>query len=580
MPLRFAFSTAFLITVIAVGAAQQPPPGSAVPPPPPPAPGMPTRLPPRAARPGEDPNKGTAILRGYVVATDTGSPLRRALVRATSQDGRSGGIATTDADGRFEIKDLVAGRYNLSASKAGFVMMSYGQRRPEQQGTLLEILDGQLVEKIAFSLPRGGVITGTILDEFGEPVAGANVSTLRFRYFNGARRLTPSGGASTDDRGMFRVYGLAPGDYYVSAALRSQQAMMLGPGNVSTGPVDGYAPTYYPGTPNAGDATRVTVRAMQEAANVSFSLIAARLSRISGRAMTSTGAPIVQGMVMLTPIDRFTAGAATFNNGMTRADGSFQLLGVAPGTYNLQLRPRSNPTPDAEFGNLRITVGQDDLDNVTVVTSRGAIAYGVITTDESTPPAVRPQQVSLFARPTEPEVIGMGGAANVNDDWTFAITGLSEPRIITANIAENVDWVVKAVLHNGVDVTDTPIDFAPGQTVEGLQVVFSRKRTEISGLITGERSSPDTDATVIVFSQEPSRWGYATRYVRTGRPSQDGRYSLRGLPPHDYFVVAVKEVEAGQWQDPEYLESMSRQAIRISLGEGETRVQDLKPVRP
>jgi Carboxypeptidase regulatory-like domain len=579
MLLRFAVSTALVLFTFALS-AQQPPPGSGVPPPSP-SPGLPTRLPPRAVRPGEDPNKGTAILRGYVTAADTSNPLRRAMVRAVSQDGRSGGMTTTDADGRFEIKDLLAGRYSLMASKAGYVQMSYGQRRPDQQGTLLEILDGQLVEKIAFTLLRGGVITGTILDEFGEPVAGANVSASRFRFFNGGRRLMPSGNATSDDRGMFRMYGLVPGDYYVSGALRSQQAMMVGVNTATaSGPMDGYAPTYYPGTPNAGEASKVTVRAMQETGSVSFSLIATRLSRVSGRALSSAGAPVVQGMIMLMPADRLNSLGMILGNAMTRADGTFQILGVAAGSYSLQVRPRGNPTPDAEFANLRVTVGQDDLENVTVVTSRGAIARGLITTDESTPPSVRPQQVSLFARPMEPEVMIMGGAANVNDDWTFEITGLSEPRVITANIAESADWTLKSVLHNGVEAIDSPIDFVPGQMVEGLQLVFTRKRTEISGLITGERNLPDTDATVIVFSQDPSRWGYGTRYVRTARPSQDGRFSLRGMPPHDYFVVAVKEVEAGQWQDPEFLESMSRQAVRLSMLEGETKVQDLKVIRP
>ena len=85
------------------------------------------------------------------------------MVRAMSQDGRGGGMTQTDADGRFEIKELLGGRYTLMVTKAGYVGMSYGQRRPEQQGTVLEIIDGTVVDKIAFSLPRGGVITGTVL---------------------------------------------------------------------------------------------------------------------------------------------------------------------------------------------------------------------------------------------------------------------------------------------------------------------------------------------------------------------------------------------------------------------------------
>ena len=575
---RFAITATFVGAAFTILTAQQPQPG-----PPPGAPGQsPPRTPPRATRPEEDPQKGTAVLRGYVLAADTGNPIRRALVRVTSQDGRSGGMTQTDADGRFEIKELLGGRYTLMVTKAGYVSMSYGQRRPEQPGTVLEITDGTMVDKIAFSLPRGGVITGTVLDEFGDPVAGAQVNALRSRYVNGARRLAPSGGGSTDDRGIFRVYGLAPGDYFVSAALRAPQQMSMGPTSVASSPVEGYAPTYYPGTPNPAEAVRITVRAAQETSNISLALIATRLSSISGRAVTSSNAPVVQGMVMMMPADRMAVGMSIgMSSTMTRADGTFQLLGVAPGTYNLSLRPRGMPTPDAEFANMRITMGADDLDNVLLVTSRGAIARGIVTTDEGTPPPMRPEQLSLFARPTEPEAMMMAsGEARVQPDWTFEMTGLSEGRLLGGGIAQEPDWSVKAVLHNGIDVTDTPVDFVPGHTVDGFEVVLSRKRTELSGQISGEGGAPETDATVVVFSEDPARWGFATRYVRTARPNQDGRYTLRGMPPHDYLVVAVKDLEPGRAQDPEFLDSVRSQAQRVSLSENETRVQDLKIARP
>jgi len=499
------------------------------------------------------------------------------MVRAFAQDGRGGGVVSTDADGRFEVKDLPAGRYTISASKAGYVGVSYGQRQPEQPDTVLDVRDGQMVEKIALALPRGGVVTGRVVDEFGEPIAGAQVSPMRYRFGPGGRRMMASGGGTTDDLGAFRLYGLMPGDYYVAASVRSEQQMMMVSGvNTPAAATDGFAPTYFPGTPNPAEANRISVRAGAETTNDSFALSPARLSRISGRAISSTGEPVVQGFVTLMPAGRVTGGAPFGgpSSGMTSPDGTFHLAGVVPGTYVMMLQRRNND-PQAEFANLRITVGEGDVDNVMLVTSRGAIARGVIVTDEGSPLPVRPEQVNVSSRPADPEMFMQGGQGKVNPDWTFELTGLSD-RLVLAAFLQSAEWALKAILLNGVDVTDTPMEFTAGQTVEGFEVVFSRKRTELSGVITGERNAPETDATVIIFPEDASKWTWGTRFIRTARPSQDGRYTLRAMPPHDYLVAVVKNIEQGQWQDPEYLETLREQAVRVSFNEGETKVLDLK----
>jgi hypothetical protein len=563
--------------------AQQPTSPGAIAPAQPP---MPQRTPPRAVRPGEDPQKGTSIVRGYVVAADTGTPLRRALVNVRSADGRSGGMATTDAQGRFEIKELLGGRYTITAQKAGYVTTSYGQRRAEQPGTPLEILEGQIADKVTLSLPRGGVITGKVVDEFGDPVAGAQVNALRFRFVNSARRLLPTGNGQTDDLGNFRIFGLAPGDYYVSAGLRSQGMMGMNmgmSGGSMSSNVEGYAPTYFPGTPNAAEAQRIVVRVGRDITDISFALTPTRLVTVSGRAVTSSGEPYVQAFISAMPAERY--GAMTMglgmNNAMTRPDGTFQLSGVAPGTYNLSLRPnmgRDRHDDNAEFANVKIAVGQDDVNNVLLVSSRGAVARGVVVSDDGSALPVRPPQVSIFAQPIDPDTMMMGPnqQPKVNDDFTFEIPGLSDSRLIRANVGGTMDWTLKAVYYRGQEVTDTPIDFVPGRDVEGIEIVFTRKRTELSGTVTNDRGEVDTDATVLIFSSDRERWTAMTRFIRTARPAQDGRYNLRGMPPHDYLMVAVRNVEMGQWQDPDFLESVRDQAVRVSLGEGETKVQDLK----
>ena len=176
----------------------------------------------------DDAPRGTAVIRGRIVAADNGAAIRRAQVRIVSNELRESRVAATDAQGNFEIKDLAAGRYSVTASKAGFVSLQYGQRRPTESGTPIELADAQKLEKVVIALPRGSVLGGRITDEFGEPVANATVSAMRYSYAAGARRLMPAMGGNsrdtTDDQGHYRLFGLPPGEYFVSAVLRSNEA--------------------------------------------------------------------------------------------------------------------------------------------------------------------------------------------------------------------------------------------------------------------------------------------------------------------------------------------------------------------
>src|SRR2546422_8287359 len=175
-----------------------------------PPPQLPPGMPPPGA-PARDPSQkvGSARIRGRIVAADTGQPLRKAQVRASGNDIRESRVTSTDADGRFELKELPAGRYILTASKGSFVSLQYGQLRPFTQGKPIELREGETIEKVDIALPRGGILTGHVMDEFGEPVADVWVAPMRYQYMQGRRRLLTSGrAAQTNDIGEFRIFGL------------------------------------------------------------------------------------------------------------------------------------------------------------------------------------------------------------------------------------------------------------------------------------------------------------------------------------------------------------------------------------
>lgn len=529
-----------------------------------------------------DAPRGTAVIRGQIVAADTGAPIRRAQVRVSSPEARESRAAATDAQGRFEVKELPAGRYTINASKAGFVTLQYGQRRPSESGTPIELGDGQTLDKLTIALPRGSVLGGRITDEFGEPVANASVIAMRYSYAAGGRRLTAAPGSNsrdtTDDQGHYRLFGLPPGEYFVSATLRS------GPEAADpTGEVSGYAATYFPGTPNLNEAARVTLAVSQENTAVSFGLIATRLVRVSGQVLTSSGEPATGGNVLLLPGGTATGrGIQLQQGGGGRVDrsGAFTIANVAPGRYQVQARSGGRGG-DGELAKMDLVVGSEDVAGVTMVTAAGAVVTGLVVSDTGEPFDFPAQQLQVAARAASADMQGPGGggAGRVGTNWTFELRGLTDPRLFRVNAPQG--WTLKSVALNGQDITDVPTELPPGQSVSGMQIVLTKKTTTLSGVVSDAGGRPLLDATVVVFPANEQLWTFQSRFIKAARPDQEGTYRVAGLPASaDYLVVAVQGLEDGQAGDPEFLAAVKDAAANFTLADGETKAVDVKLSAP
>jgi carboxypeptidase family protein len=558
--------------------------------------------------PNRQPKTGTAILRGRVLASDTGSPIRRAQVRIMSPD-IGAKTALTDAQGRFEFKELPASRFNVSVMKSGFVAMQYGQNRPFEPGRPIELAEAQLMEKADISLPRGSVLAGRVVDEFGEPVADANVSAMRMQFANGKRRLLPSGrNSQTNDLGQFRIYGLPPGDFYVSATLQSFEMMMdpaAGPGGpTASNQSAGYAPTYYPGSPSPAEAQRVSVAVGQELASVDIALQPVRLAKITGTAIGTDGKPLGGAIVMLMPSMREAMVFGPGGTSRTNKDGQFTITGVSPGDYTLQLRssgpmmteiaggaamvfamnaaggpgtPLASPQAEPEFATVPVSVGGDDIANLVVVSTHGAKAMGRVTFEGG----VTPEGVTSIRVTTAPAdqdggpVIGIGGA-QVRENGGFEVSGLTGMRLFRA-AALPKGWFLKSVRLEGRDVTDSGVEFKPGEDVAGVEIELTTKSTNLSGSVTDERGHSLKDYTVVVFADEEEKWILPlNRWTTSARPDQDGRFKVTGLPAAGYYAIAVDYIPAGEWNDPDWLERARTKATHFTLDEGGTRSLELK----
>ena len=539
---------------------------SVIAPPPPPPPGMPV-MPVSRDKPAKP---GTAVLRGRVMGADSGQPLRRAQVRIGAAEIRENRMTTTDAEGRYEFKEVQAGRYIITAFKGSYVSLQYGQQRPFEAGKPLEILDGQTVEKVDFLLPRGGVITGRIMDEFGEPLADAQVSAMRYQTMGGGRRRLVNAGriATTNDIGEFRLFAIPPGQYYLSATLRNMN--MMGDSDDRSG----YAPTYFPGTATIGDAQRITIGVGQIVTDVAMALMPTRTAQVSGTAFDSQGRPMT-GAIM--PVPKGDTVMMTFGpSGQIRPDGSFTVNGLAPGTYTLQTQPMG---ADAETAAAEVVVNGDDVSGVRLIGSRPSVLSGRMIADPAAARSLRPTQFRVMATPVQVDSIMFGpmaGPGAVSDDWTFEVKVRPSGPMRLGLIGMPAGWGLRAVRYRGMDVTDSGIEFKPGEDVADIEIEVTNQITEVSGLVSNARGEAVKDYSVVVFSQDRDHWMAASRYVRTGRPDQDGRFKVSALPAGSYYAVAMDYLDAGDSSDPAVLERLRDKAATFSLNDGEKKTLDLK----
>jgi protocatechuate 3,4-dioxygenase beta subunit len=532
--------------------------------------------------------KGTAKISGRVISAETGNPLRRAQVRLTAGEARTNRVTSTDNEGRYEFADLPASRYNLTVSKAGYVSLQYGQARAFEPGKPLELADRGVLEKIDFSLPRGSVIAGRVSDEYGEPIADATVQAMRYQFVNGQRQLVNIGrNANTDDIGQFRIFGLSPGDYIVKASVRNapQQMMMSDIDDPS-----GYPPTYYPGTNDVGQAQTVNLGLGQEFGSVYFSLVPSRMARISGTVTDSQGKPLPGAIVVVRPAAGGGGmGALNIGGGnQVRADGTFALANVPPGEYTLdvQQRPRDGgglralAVTELEFASVPLTVTGEDISGMSIVTTTGSSVTGRVVFQGKTPPANGGQglQVSASAPMGAPSLQGIArgvlGGGRVADDGTFELRGLIGLQMIRVNPPNG--WTLNSVTLNDEEITDMPYDFKGGRKLTGLIVTLSDRLTDLAGSVKNRRGEAVKDYVLVVFPTDEKLWAGQSRFIRTARPDQDGRFLIRGLPPARYLAAVVESLETGSQNDPAVLEQLRPRGKGFSLADGESLTLDLE----
>jgi uncharacterized protein (DUF2141 family) len=567
---------------------------------------------------------GTASISGRVVTDETPArPVRRATVRIGGADLVPSQIAVTDDSGQFAFAALPAGRYLITATRTGFVSASFGAKRPEGPGSAISLTDGQRVSDVTLALLRGAVVTGTVRDQSGNPASDQTITVMRYRL-NGTGQsvLTRAGlGTSqTDDRGMYRIYGLPPGEYLVVAtpafglrdnssahqmtdaetqwALRAARDVGRGAGESKPPPASTpnvvYAPVFYPGTPVEAAAGRVVLRAGDERSGVDIPLLLVPAADISGQITTEDGQVPTSTRVSLLAHEHidglpFSGFAAT----SVQPDGTFRFQGVTPGTYTIAVRVSpggasgsragGGPSPMAQAGLYGLAeISMDGRDqNVGVTLRPGITVSGRVSFDGSTPPPADLTRLNIgltTVLDAKGVAIGVPGATT-DASGAFSFAGVAPGRYrleaSAPGTTAGATWRPRSATINGRDVFDTPFDVSTND-VGGIVVTFSDHPAELSGTIQDVAGHPTPEYFVIIFPRDREYWTPQSRRIQAKRPSSDGRFTFPNMPPGDYLLAAVTDVEQGEWYVPAFLTELTQAAIPVTIAESERKVQDIR----
>jgi hypothetical protein len=548
---------------------------------------------------------GTGGISG-VVRDEGERPLRRATV-AIAGDMRLRRSVMTGDDGRFAFRDLPSGRFTVTASKPAYPSASYGALRPNRPGAGVFVEDGEQVSDVAITLARGGVITGTVFDEHGQPMPGVPVQPWEVRTALSGERILDSpstGGVATmtDDRGQFRFYGLTPGEYTVGTSwfysgvagnvrvptdAEIQAAFQAASNPVAAGAsrpgasrpaataAYNYAKVFHPGTIDPMSATTVQLAAGEERSGVDLHMQFRPMSHLVVL-VTGPESAVKGARLTLARTSKVSALNTTSVSGVP-ADGRYESQSLGPGDYRVMVQAQATADRPALSAARDVTLEGADPVTVALDLQPGMTATGrVVFEGTAAPPPWSSVRVGLQGMTpgtwaTLQNVTPDGNGA-FSQEGVFPASFRLAASIIGAT--PNT-WTLKSVTMGGRDVTDLPVDIRAGDD-PSFVVTFSDQPSELSGSLVDPAGRPSTDYFVVVVSADRAHWLPLSRRIASTRPDGRGYFVFRGLPPGDYRLAATTDLVARDLQDVAALDALLPQSVPVTLGLGEKKSIDIR----
>jgi len=518
---------------------------------------------------------------GTVVKLAGSEPLRNAIVVMQSMDDRTRTASTvhTDSGGRFLLKGILPGQYRMRVMHTGFVSQEYAQRGVNATGAIMTLTPGQEMKDLLFRLIPAAIISGHLENEDGDPLPWAHVSALHEIYAGGKRTLSSEDTVPTNDRGEYRLFGLRPGRYFISAAFHPGASRVGDNEDDEFGEIEGdkenYVRTYYPGTPDPAKAEAITVRAGEEVPSMDFMLRPTAVYRVKGHVtnLLATDSKRPRGiMVFATPRNSAVlASHMTFGQAnIAKSDGSFDLPGVLPGSYTVTAQWSDDGK--AHTARLNIEVGNADVEGLQLTIAKGVPVVGHLRWEGK--PSVFGDQLTVLAQSADDTV--RAGYARVDADGSFAWTEVAEGEFRVRVIGQSQDSFVKAAWYGSADALNDGFTPRAGSGAT-LEITLSSRGAHVQGSASDADGLPAVGVWVVLVPEGKRR--EQRDLYKTAETDQHGQFQIRGAAPGDYKLFSWDQVEQGAWEDSDFLKPFEGNGQKVTVEEGETKSVNVTTIK-
>jgi len=514
---------------------------------------------------------GTATVWGRV--TLKGEPARgvTVIIKAQNQNASNAPRARTDESGRFHFTGLPAGRYSVSALAPGYASPEDGNFL-NMRGKTLNLTDGEKVENVDLEIKRGGVIAGRVADSQGRPVIEERINLTKLDANNQLRGVFYYSQNfdmyQTDDRGLYRIYGLPEGRYLVSVGY------VEGLGSaIITSRLEFYPRVFYPNATSESEAKVIEVSEGSEATNIDITVTDPKQTQdVHGRVVDAdSGQPVAGVEVVVSRVMREGRylGGYIGNGARSGPNGEFRIFGVLPGKYAIVARPDDRSGGGFISDPVFVDIGEGTVTGVEVRVRQGASISGVAVIEGTNDPKIHAKlsQVSLAAvvRSPSQELASSRGFARVNADGSFRLSGLQSGKAAITIVSDTRDLAIARIERNGAPAPEG-IEVDSGEQVTGVRVVLVYGSLAIRGEFR------------IVGGALPAGYKFYATARRVDQPAQNqhggeidarGQFVIENLPPGEYEIRVVPfSYPDGQELNPEIRRLISSVKERVVLSGG------------